>query len=78
MWEFYVQKLVVPTIYLDVDFLVSLAKRYDPLTRVVSNFFGDRLFAITTPMIREVFALTSNSALLEKIDLSELQSKYEA
>ena len=72
VWEFDVGKLVVPTIFLDVDMLVSLAKRYDPLTRVVSNFSGDKLFIVTAPMIREVFSLTTNSALLEKIDLSEL------
>ena len=51
---------------------MSLAKRYDPLTRFVSNYIGDRLFSIIAPLIREVFALTS------KNDLSEFQSKYEA
>ena len=72
VWEFDVGKLVIPTIFLDVNLLVSLAKRYDPLTRVVSNFARDKLFAMTAPVIREVFSLTSNSALLERIDLSEL------
>ena len=55
-----------------------LAKRYDPLTRVVSNFSSDRLFAISPPMIMEIFGLSKNNALLERIDLSQSQSTYEA
>ncbi len=39
-------KLVVPNMFLDVDLLVSLEKRYDPLTRVVSNYKGDRFFGV--------------------------------
>ncbi len=56
----------------EVDLLVSLAKRYDPLTRVVSNFFGDRLFVVSPPLIREVLGLSTNNDLLERIDLSQL------
>ena len=73
MWEFNVDKLVVPCVFMDVDFLVSLAKRYVPLTRVVSNYTGDKIFAIIVPIISEVFALTYNISLLEKINLSEFQ-----
>ena len=62
----------------DVDLLVGLTKRYDPLTRVVSNFARERLFFMTAPIIREIFDLTTNNALLEKNDLTQLQSKYEA
>ena len=65
-------KLVVPSIFWDVDLLVTLAKRYDPLTRIVSNFAGDCLFAISPSLIKEVFGLSKNNALLEKIDLSQL------
>ena len=72
VWEFDVGKLVVPVVFLDVDLLVSLAKRYDPLTKVVRNFAGDRLFSITPPVIREIFNLTTNIFMLEKIDLSQL------
>ena len=39
-------KLVVPSVFLDVDLLVSLAKRYDALTRVVSNYTDERLFGV--------------------------------
>ena len=49
-----------------------LAKRYDPLTRVVSNFSGDCLFVFSPSIIREVFGLSKNNALLERIDLSQL------
>ena len=55
-----------------------LAIRYDPLTRVVSNFVGDHLFAVSPFVIKEVFGLSKNNALLERIDLSQLQSTYEA
>ena len=40
-------KLVVPSVFWDMDLLVILAKRYDPLTRVVSNFAGEHFFAIS-------------------------------
>ena len=69
---------MVPSVFLDVDLLVSLAKRHDPLTRVVSNYIRDRLFAMTTPMTREVFMLNQNISLLERIDLGGFQSRYEA
>ena len=71
-------KLVVPSIFWDVDLLVALAKRYDPITRIVSNFTGDRLFAVSPSLIKEVFGLSKNNTLLKKIDLSQLQSAYEA
>ena len=44
----------------------------------MSNFDGDILFAVTPPIIREIFGLSTNNALLERIDLSQLQSTYEA
>ena len=78
IWDFDVGKLVVPSIFWDVDLLVILAKRYDPLTKVVSNFFGDHLFVVSPPVIRKFFGLSTNNALLERIDLSQLQSTYEA
>ena len=53
MWEFDIGKLVVPSVFMDVDLLVSLAKRYDPLTKVVSNFTSHKLFSLSPPMIRE-------------------------
>ena len=56
----------------DVDLLVSLAKRYDPLTTVFSNFASDRLFVVSPPVIREIFGLSTNNSLLERIDLSQL------
>ena len=69
---------MVLSVYLDFDLLMSLGKNYDHLTKVVSNFAGDRLFAMTAPIIRELSTLTSNVSLLEKVDLSEFQSRYEA
>ena len=71
-------KLVVPSIFWDVDLLVALAKRYDPITRIVSNFTGDCLFVVSPSLIKEVFGLSKNNTLLEKIDLSQLQSAYKA
>ena len=73
VWEFDAGKLVVLSVYLDVDLLVSLVKRYNHLTKVVSNYVGDRLFVVTNPIIKEVFALNTNVSLLEKTNLSEFQ-----
>ena len=56
---------------MDVDLSVSLAKRYEPLTRVVSNYIGERLFSLNAQVVRELFMLTYNKALLERIDLSK-------
>ena len=55
-----------------------LAKRYDPLTKVVNNFAGDHLFVVSPFVIKEVFSFSKNNALLKRIDLSQLQSTYEA
>ena len=70
IWDFDVGKLVVPFVFWDVDLLVALTKRYDPITRIVSNFTGDRLFAVSPSLFKEVFGLNKNNTLLEKIDLS--------
>ena len=68
----------MPRVYLDIDFLVEMEKRYKPLTRVVSNYVGEHLFSIIAQVIREIFMLNSNVALLEKIDLRNFHSMYEA
>ena len=54
IWDFDVGKLVVPSVFWDMDLLVVLAKRYDPLTRVVSNFAGDCLFDVSPSIIRDI------------------------
>ena len=64
-------KLVVPSLFWDVDLLVTL-------TKVVNNFSGDHLFVVSPSLIKEVFGLSKNNALLKNIDLSQLQSTYEA
>ena len=51
---------------------MALAKRYDPITKIVSNFTGDRLFAVSPSLIKIFFGLSKNNTLLEKIDLSQL------
>ena len=55
-----------------MNLLVTLPKRYDPLTGIVSNFAENHLFAVSSSLIREVFGLSKNNALLELIDLSQL------
>ena len=55
VWKFDVGKPFVPRVFVDVDLLMDMAKRYDPITRAVNNYVGERLFAITTPVIREDF-----------------------
>ena len=57
---------------------MALVKRYDPITKIVSNFTGDHLFVVSPSLIKEVFGLNKNNTLLKKIDLSQLQSAYEA
>ena len=69
-------KLVVLEVFTDADLLMNLAKRYDPIIRVVKNYASDRLFVVTTFVIREVFMLNTNEALLEKNDLGTLQASY--
>ena len=65
------EKLVVPLVFLDIDLLVDMAKRYDLITRVLRNYVGERLFGVSAQVIMEVFMLNSNTTLLEKIDLGK-------
>ena len=65
-------------VFVDIDLLMDMAKRYDPITRVLINYIGEWLFSMSTQVIREVFMLNSNIALLEKIDLGKFKSMYEA
>ena len=39
-------KLVMPSVFLDIDLLVEMEKRYNPLTRVVSNNVGKWFFVV--------------------------------
>lgn len=77
VWEFGIGKLVVPSVFMDENLLKMLAKRYDLMLRVVKNHARDSLFRVTTKVIREVFMLNPNHALHEKIDLDDLQSRYD-
>ena len=70
VWDFDVGRLVVLGVFLDVDLLMSMTNRHDPLTRVVNNYVGEWLFVGTSQVIREVFLLNTNVSLLQKIDLS--------
>ena len=47
----------MPRIFVDIDLLVDMAKRYDLVTRVLSNYACERLFGVSTQVIREVFML---------------------
>ncbi len=46
VWEFDIGKLVVPSVFFDDDFLVMIAKRYDPMSRMVKSHIGDNLFRV--------------------------------
>ena len=71
-------KLIVTRVFVDIDLLVDMAKRYDLVTRVLRNYVEERLFFVLAQVIREFFMLNSNIALLEKIDLGKFKSMYEA
>lgn len=78
VWEFDIGKLIVPTVFFDSDLLVDLAKKYDPITGWVKNHVGVNLFRVFPELIRDVFSLNPNPTLREKIDLGDLQARYEA
>ena len=68
----------MPRVFVDTDLLVDMAKRYDLVTRVLRNYARERLFSMLAQVIREFFMLNSNTTMLERIDLGEFQSMYEA
>lgn len=78
VWEFDIGKLIIPTIFFDDDLLTNMAKKYDPINRVVKNHVGDNLFRVSPKMIREVFKLNPNHVVHEKIDMEDLQDIYDA
>ena len=78
VWEFDIGKLVVPGVFFDSDLLTNMAKKYDPITRIVKNHVGDNLFRVSPTLIREVFKLNPNHVIYEKIDMEELQAIYDA
>lgn len=55
-----------------------MAKKYDPITRLVKNHVGDNLFRVSPELIREVFKLNPNHVVHEKIDMEDLQARYDA
>lgn len=78
VWHFDIGKLVIPIIFFDDDLLIMIAKRYDPMLRVVKNYVGENLFRVTPEVIREVFMLNPNHTLHDKIEMDDLQARYDA
>ena len=54
-----------------------MSKKYDPITRIVKNHFGDNLFRVLPELIREVFKLNPNHEVQEKVDMEDLQARYD-
>ena len=78
VWEFDIGKLTIPTVFFDSDLLADLAKKYDLITNWVKNNFAVNLFKIFPKLIIEVFNLNPNHFVHEKIDMGDLQTRYEA
>ena len=78
VWEFDIGRLTVPTIFFDSDLLKDLANRYDPITKCVKNNSWANLFEVFPALIKEVFNLNPSLSVQEKIDIEDLQAKYEA
>lgn len=78
VWDFEVEKIILPGVFMDEDLFVTLAKGYDLVLRVVKNVSSTVLFEVNVATIREVFKLTTSSSLLEEIDLGRLQASYDA
>lgn len=57
-------KLVVPNVFLDVDLLLAVAARYDPVTRVIRDNDGEVLLNVNANVIQRVFYLSENGSLL--------------
>lgn len=77
VWEFDIKKLVVPGVFFDDDLLTIMLKKYDPITKIVKNHFGDNIFRVSLELIREVFKLNPIHAVHEKIDMEDLQARYD-
>ena len=69
-------KLVVPNVFLDVDLLLAVATRYDPVTRVIRDNDGEVLLNVNADVIQRVFDLSENGSLLVQIDLEEMKQEY--
>ena len=48
-----------------------IAKRYDPMSRMVKNHSGDNIFRVSPNMIGEVFRLNPNHLVHEKIGMED-------
>ena len=75
-WRYDMGKLVVPNVFLDVDLLLAVAARYDPVTRVIRDNDGEVLLNVNADVIRRVFDLSENGSLLVQIDLEEMKQEY--
>ena len=54
-----------------------IAKRYEPISRIVKNHVGDNLFKVSLEVIMEFFSLNPNHVVHEKIALEDLQARYD-
>ena len=76
IWNFYLGKLVVPSVFMDYDLLEAIAKSYDQATRAVRRVDGEILISISPEEIRKVFCLGPLTRYHVPIDLTDLENEY--
>lgn len=55
-----------------------MEKKYDPITITMKNHAGDNLFRVSLELIRSAFKLNPNHVVHEKIDMEDLQARYDS
>lgn len=73
-WVYNIGKLVVPNIFVSVNFMIMLAKNYDPNTKTIYDAVGKPLVPITRDFISRVFDL--DLTLDQPIDVTLLGNEY--
>ena len=78
VWNFYLGKFVVPSMFMDYDLLEAISINYHQAIRVVRNIDGVPLIRISPKEIREVFHLEPLTKYHVPINLQELEEEYKA
>lgn len=68
--------MVVPAIFLDIDLLLDLVERYDPITHEIKDVDGNVLLKIDIDSIRKAFNLHLADEVTDSVDFKILDEAF--
>lgn len=67
----------MPMIFLDVDLLLELVDKYDPMSHLIKNINGEVLLRVEVVSIRTTFVLHLATNITDEIDFNMFEEAFD-